>query len=683
MAVVRNLLVRAGADFSELQKEMVKAQKFMKTASKDIGKIGKTLTLGITAPLVGIGAAGVKLASDLKEVQNVVDTAFGDSAKDVDAWAKTAIESYGLSELSAKQFAGTMRAMVGSMGLSSDVADEMAMSLSSLSGDMASFYNLDPTEAFEKLRAGIAGETEPLKALGINMSVANMEAYALTQGIEKSWKEMSAAEQATLRYNYIMEATKDAQGDFAKTNTGFANSMRVVKEQLKSIAAQFGNLLLPALEKGLEKVREWLTAIQNLSPEMQKKILLIAGVAAAIGPLLMMIGKMLSIGSSVIAWGKGISAALMAVKAGTAGVGSIMTAVFGPAGIVLLVIAGIAALVAGFMHLWKTNEDFRNFFIEIWNSIVEFITPILEYLKTVIMQCWEDVCTVVTPILERIKTLITDAWNWILTTIVPILNNIWDTIKTIWDYIVKTVTPILELLKTLISAAWEFILTFVGFIMDNLASKIETGFEIIKGIFSIITEAIKLIWNIFGDSIVDKIKIVWDTIAGVFKGASTVLTGIFQVLTGLLTGNWEKCWQGISNIVSGVWNGIVAFVKGGINMLISSLNFFIRGLNKIKVPDWIPGIGGLGINISEIPMLAKGTDYFQGGLAIVGEEGPELVSMPRGASVTPNGETMDMLGGLNLNISNFYNNRQQDIEGLAEELAFYMKRKKMSVGGGY
>lgn len=643
MAVVRNLLVRAGADFSELQKEMVKAQKFMKTASKDIGKIGKTLTLGITAPLVGVGAVGVKLASDLAEVQNVVDTAFGDSAKEVDKWAKTAIESYGLSELSAKQFAGTMRAMLGSMGLASGEADNMSMSLASLSGDMASFYNLDPTEAFEKLRAGISGETEPLKQLGINMSVANLEAYALSQGIETAYKEMSAAEQATLRYNYIMEVTKNAQGDFAKTNDGFANSMRVVKEQLKSVAAQFGAILLPYLEKGLGKIREWLTVIQNLTPEIQKKILLIAGIAAAIGPLLLAISKMLAFGSRFMAWGKGITASLMAVKAGTAGVGSIMTAVFGPAGIVLLVIAGIAALVAGFMYLWKNNEDFRNFFINTWNAIVEFITPILEYLKTVIINCWNDILTLVQPYIENMKVLIVSAWDFILTTIVPILQNIWSAIVTAWQYVWETLQPILETLKETISAAWDFILSIIKIVLDKISNTVKVGFEVVKSIFTTVTNIIKTIWNNFGDIIVSKIKNVWDTVAGVFRGASQVLQGIFQTLTGLLTGNWSKCWEGIKNIVSGVWDSITSFVKGGVNSIISAINVFIRGINKIKIPDWVPGVGGLGFNIGEIPMLAKGTDYFQGGLAIVGEQGPELVSMPRGAQVIPNSKTMDML----------------------------------------
>ena len=154
------------------------------------------------------------------------------------------------------------------------------------------------------------------------------------------------------------------------------------------------------------------------------------------------------------------------------------------------------------------------------------------------------------------------------------------------------------------------------------------------------------------------------------------------MLTGVLTGNWSKCWEGIKNIVSGVWDGIVSFVKGGINMLVSSLNFFIRGLNKIKIPDWVPLVGGMGINIPEIPMLAKGTDYFQGGLAIVGEEGPELVSMPRGAKVTPNSETMNILGNKEMQF-NFIMDGRQFARVLAKYTGEEQATFNLRTGGAY
>ena len=201
---------------------------------------------------------GVNLASDLGEVQNVVDTTFGSSgAKEIETFAKSAATSFGMSELSAKQFTGTIGSMFKSMGVADKEVLSMSTSITGLAGDMASFYNLDPQEAFDKLRSGISGETEPLKQLGINMSVTNLEAYALSQGITTAYQKMSQAEQATLRYNYIMQATADAQGDFSKTSDSFANQQRILQLNIENLSASIGKKLLPT-------VNSFTTAINGL-----------------------------------------------------------------------------------------------------------------------------------------------------------------------------------------------------------------------------------------------------------------------------------------------------------------------------------------------------------------------------------------------------------------------------------
>jgi phage-related protein len=191
--------------------------------------------------------SGVENASNLDEVQNVVDTVFGESAKKVEEFSKTAATSFGMTELSVKQYAGSMGAMLDSMGIADDKTADMSLALVGLAGDMASFYNLDHDTAWEKIRSGISGETEPLKQLGINMSVANLEAFALSQGIEKAYSEMTAAEQATLRYNYLMETTANAQGDFAKTSDSYANQQRILSLQFENLATNIGQFLLPNL----------------------------------------------------------------------------------------------------------------------------------------------------------------------------------------------------------------------------------------------------------------------------------------------------------------------------------------------------------------------------------------------------------------------------------------------------
>ena len=172
----------------------------------------------------------IDYASDLAEVQNVVDVAFGESSEKINEWAKTTLNAYGLNQLSAKRYAGTMGAMLKSAGLSGDAVDTMSMRITELSGDMASFYNLSGDEAFGKIRAGISGETEPLKQLGINMSVANLEAFALSQGIKTAYADMSQGQQVLLRYNYLLQTTADAQGDFARTSDSYANQTKLLQE---------------------------------------------------------------------------------------------------------------------------------------------------------------------------------------------------------------------------------------------------------------------------------------------------------------------------------------------------------------------------------------------------------------------------------------------------------------------
>ena len=212
-------------------------------------KVGGVLAAaGVAKKLLDWGKAAIDAASDLREVQNVVDTTFGESANRIEEWSKKAGAQFGLTETQAKRFTSTLGAMMKSAGMAGPEIVEMSTDLAGLAADMASFYNLDFETAFQKIRSGISGETEPLKQLGINMSVANLEAYALSQGITKAFDKMSQSEQTMLRYQYLMQATADAQGDFAKTADGYANSTRRIQTAVDTMKTAAGNLMLLVLE---------------------------------------------------------------------------------------------------------------------------------------------------------------------------------------------------------------------------------------------------------------------------------------------------------------------------------------------------------------------------------------------------------------------------------------------------
>lgn len=252
---------KAIANIKDITKAIEAEGKKWDTAAKNstdgieasFGSMVKKVVAGISAAKVGReilnwGKAAISAASDLAEVQNVVDVTFGEGASKIEAWSKTASRQFGLTETQAKKFTSTLGAMMKSSGIAGDEIIDMSTSLAGLAADMASFYNLDFETAFQKIRSGISGETEPLKQLGINMSIANLEAFALQQGIEKSFNAMSQGEQTMLRYQYLMQATADAQGDFERTADGFANASRRVEAAMETINTKGGALLMEVIE---------------------------------------------------------------------------------------------------------------------------------------------------------------------------------------------------------------------------------------------------------------------------------------------------------------------------------------------------------------------------------------------------------------------------------------------------
>lgn len=264
MAAVKNLMVRCGADFSGLTKATQKAQVSMNSMQKSAGALKNSLSkIGIAAAavfsvkaIVNFGKQAVELGSNIAEVQNVVDTAFGDMAYKAEAFADTAIEKFGMSALSAKKTASTYMAMAKSLGMSSESASDMAISLAGLTGDIASFYNISQEAADTKLKSVFTGETETLKELGVVMTQANLDAFAMANGFGKTTSKMTQAEKVQLRYAYVTQQLSMAQGDFAKTSGSWANQTRILTERWNEFKSTCGELLINILTPMLQVLND-------------------------------------------------------------------------------------------------------------------------------------------------------------------------------------------------------------------------------------------------------------------------------------------------------------------------------------------------------------------------------------------------------------------------------------------
>lgn len=219
-------------------------QRASRSVKSLLGSLG--LSLGI-AGLVALGKQAIDTASDIQEVQNVVDTAFGSMSYKMEEFAKTSVKQFGISQLTAKQTGSTFMAMGASMLDSMEEASDMAINLTARAADMASFYNKSIEETSFALKSIYTGETESLKEYGVVMTQVNLEEFARQQGINKSIQAMTQAEKVELQYAYVMQQTALAAGDFARTSDSWANQTRILSEQFKELSSVIGSGLIAVL----------------------------------------------------------------------------------------------------------------------------------------------------------------------------------------------------------------------------------------------------------------------------------------------------------------------------------------------------------------------------------------------------------------------------------------------------
>ena len=288
--MAEELKVRITGDATDLDLALSDAQKSLVAFSKKAADLGKTMSTYVTAPLLAAGAASIKMASDFNESLNKVDVSFKSASGSVTDFAKTSLKTYGIASGTALDMASNFGDMATSMGLGVGQAAKLSTSLVGLAGDMASFKNISIDVAQTALNGIFTGETESLKRLGIVMTEANVKAYAFSQGITKQYETMSQAEKVMLRYQYVMSVTKNAQGDFARTNENAANQMRMFGEGMKQLSAEIGQVMLPAITSMVKAANTIITGFSGASEGTKGFVVALGLVAAATGPLLFLVG---------------------------------------------------------------------------------------------------------------------------------------------------------------------------------------------------------------------------------------------------------------------------------------------------------------------------------------------------------------------------------------------------------
>jgi phage-related protein len=564
LTTLSTLLVKLGIDKTDYDKGLDDAEKKTGASLKAIGdkmsSVGKTMSLYVTAPIVGGFALSIKAASDMNETLSKSNVVFGDSAKAVEQFTSSAATNLGMTQQSALEAAGTFGNLFVSMGMGQAPAADMSTDLLQLAADLASFNNLNPTEVLEKLRSGLVGETEPLRSLGVNISETAMKAQALAMGLGDASGNLTEAEKVTARYALIMQQTTTAQGDFARTSDGLANSSRILKAELGDAAATLGAQLLPIVTQVVQTVTGWLASFRELSPEAQKIIVVVLAIVAVIGPLLMIIGALIP------------------------ALGAIGTVVGTVAGILtfplIAIIAAVIAVVALLYEAWTNNWGGIQ---EKTQAVLAFISSLISSVLAGIRKFWADHGAQIMAIAKTAWDTIQKGVGAVLAFISILINTVLATIRGFWDAHGAQIIAIAK-------AAWDAIQKGIQAVTVIIKAIVDAFQAAFRGDWTAFGEAIRTAWDAAWNLIIGVVNTAWATIIAAVSAAWTGLkaalaTLVKNAITLITTTNWGEVG---TNIVKGIATGItsaIQWVIKAISGMASAVIAAIRGFLGIKSPS--------------------------------------------------------------------------------------------------
>ncbi len=524
---------------------------------------------------------GIKNASNLQEVQNVVDVTFGESAETINDWSRKAAGAYGMSELSAKQYTGTIGAMFKSMGLADEQVLSMSTDMVGLAGDFASFYNLEHEEAFNKIRAGISGETEPLKQLGINMSVANLEAFALSQGIDKSYNSMTQAEQATLRYNYLMPVSADAQGDFARTSGSYANQLRIAQLNMENLATGIGAKLLPICNEALTIFNDMFSGTMDVSTGFSKLTEMVVNLANDLLNSLPQIAE--TAGQIITSFASGITSMLPQLTPVATSVITTLVNTFS-ANIAQITTAAVQIILTLAEALINSLPELLNAAIQIVVALVNGITQALPSLVPAIVSA---VILMVNTLLANVPLILQTGIELLMAFVDAIPTVITALIQALPTIITTIIDALIESIPLLIGAAIELFMALVEAISIIVIELVKALPQIVTAIIQGLARLPELLWNILTECIGKFISWGDQSEAEGAQGSQSFLTQVINIIKELPARVWEWLQNAITNI-SSFFNDILNTAAEMTPQFVNTIISFVSELPS-KIWDGIIG----------------------------------------------------------------------------------------------
>lgn len=312
-------------------------------------KFGEDMTKKLTLPLAAAGAASFKVGADFEQAMGKMEVVFEHSSRNIEKWAQNSLRDFGLARSTAIEMVGDFGALFKGMGINIQKTEEWSKTLTERTMDLANFYDTTVDETINALNSIVTGQTEPLRRFGINMTQATLQEYAYSKGIRKKIQDMTEAEKVQLRYNFVVDRTAIAVGTTARESDTATGQLNKFKESIKELALSFSEQVLPLFLPFIEALNSLIEKFTNLGDGTKKFIVVLGGIVAAIGPIILILGSLFK-GIKNISDGVGSIPKILegASKAGKAFKGMLDTTQFLGFLKWALIIGGIVALI-GFL----------------------------------------------------------------------------------------------------------------------------------------------------------------------------------------------------------------------------------------------------------------------------------------------------------------------------------------------
>lgn len=378
---------------------------------------------------------------------------------------------------------------------------------------------------------------------------------------------MNAGEGDIAKLSGAIDNCNGAAQSMADTmNDNLEGQLTILKSQLQELAISFGEILLPAVKSIVSFLQGFINVLNSMPDGMKQTIVTIALVAAALGPVLIIIGKVISAVGTIMTIVPKVAGVIKTVQGAFAALNATMLA--NP---IVLIIAAIAALVAAFIYLWNTNEEFRQFWIDLWEDIKEIAIAVWEALKAFFSAAWEAIKATAETIWNAIAGFFTGLWEGIKNTFTTVVNAISTFLTTMWNTIKSVAETVWNAISTFFTTIWTAIKTVVTTVVTAISTFLTTAWNTIKTTITTVLNAIKsvfeTIWNAIKTAITTVVNGIKNTITTVWNNIKSTVSNVMTALKNAVSTAFSTMWNGIKSTVSGIYNTIKSGFDNAVNFI--------------------------------------------------------------------------------------------------------------------